>query len=71
MRLPTYPTRLVVKMEAKPKRGFATMDPEKRREICSAGGRAAHAKGTAHKWTIEEARAAGSKSSGRTKKGNQ
>ena len=43
------------------KRGFATLDPEKRRAICSLGGKAAHAKGTAHEWTNEEAVAAGIK----------
>ncbi len=43
------------------KRGFASMDPEKRREIASKGGRAAHEKGTAHEWTSEEARSAGRK----------
>ena len=42
-------------------RGFASMNPQKQREIASKGGRAAHAKGTAHKWTSEEARAAGRK----------
>lgn len=42
-------------------RGFASMSPEKQREIASKGGRAAHAKGTAHEWTPEEARAAGRK----------
>jgi len=40
-------------------RGFASMDREKRREIASKGGRAAHEKGTAHKWTSDEAREAG------------
>ncbi len=43
------------------KRGFASMSPEKQREIARKGGRAAHEKGTAHEWTPEEARAAGSK----------
>jgi len=43
------------------KRGFASMDHEKRREIASRGGRAAHEKGTAHKWTRDEAREAGRK----------
>ena len=43
-------------------RGFASMDPQKRREIASKGGRAAHEKGTAHEWTPEEAREAGRKS---------
>ncbi len=47
---------------AKPrKRGFAAMDDEKQREIASKGGQAAHEKGTAHKFTPEEARAAGRK----------
>ena len=43
------------------KRGFASMDPNKQREIASKGGRAAHAKGTAHEFTSEEARVAGRK----------
>lgn len=42
-------------------RGFASMDRAKQREIASKGGRAAHAKGTAHKFTSEEAREAGRK----------
>ena len=45
----------------KERRGFASMTPEKQREIASKGGRAAHAKGTAHEWTSEEARVAGRK----------
>jgi general stress protein YciG len=47
--------------ERKEKRGFASMSPEKQREIASKGGRAAHQKGTAHEWTSEEARNAGRK----------
>jgi general stress protein YciG len=43
------------------RRGFASMSPEKQREIASKGGRAAHMKGTAHEWTSEEARSAGRK----------
>lgn len=43
------------------KRGFASMDAAKQREIASKGGRAAHAKGTAHEFSSEEARAAGRK----------
>lgn len=43
------------------RRGFAAMDPEMQREIARRGGRAAHAVGTAHKWTSEEAREAGRK----------
>jgi general stress protein YciG len=42
-------------------RGFASMSPEKQREIASKGGKAAHAKGTAHQFTSEEARMAGRK----------
>ena len=45
----------------KSKRGFASMDANRQREIASKGGRAAHAKGTAHEWTSEEARVAGRK----------
>ena len=44
---------------AKEDRGFASMDRQKQREIASKGGKAAHAKGTAHEWTSEEAREAG------------
>src|SRR5436309_9084795 len=43
------------------KRGFASMDATKQREIASKGGRAAHAKGTAHEFTSDEARVAGRK----------
>ena len=45
-------------------RGFASMDPERQREIASEGGKAAHKKGTAHEFTSEEARRAGSMSHG-------
>jgi general stress protein YciG len=47
--------------ERKERRGFASMSPEKQREIASKGGRAAHQKGTAHEWTSEDARSAGRK----------
>ena len=43
------------------KRGFASMDAKKQREIASKGGKAAHAKGVAHEWTKEEAVEAGRK----------
>ena len=43
------------------KRGFASMDAAKQREIASKGGKAAHAKGTAHEFTSDEARVAGRK----------
>lgn len=42
-------------------RGFASMDPSKQKEIASKGGRAAHAKGTAHEFDSSEAREAGRK----------
>ena len=42
-------------------RGFAAMDRAKVSEIASKGGKAAHAAGTAHQFTSEEARAAGKK----------
>jgi uncharacterized protein len=42
-------------------RGFASMDQGKQKEIASKGGRAAHAKGTAHEFDSNEARAAGRK----------
>jgi general stress protein YciG len=43
------------------RRGFASMDREKQRQIASKGGRAAHAKGTAHEFTHQEAVEAGRK----------
>lgn len=48
-------------MASTSKRGFASMDPSKQKEIASKGGRAAHAKGTAHEFTSDEARVAGRK----------
>jgi uncharacterized protein len=45
----------------KARRGFAAMSPEKQKEIASLGGKAAHAKGTAHEFSPEEAREAGRK----------
>src|SRR4051794_15711536 len=46
---------------AKSNRGFASMSTDRQREIARKGGRAAHAKGTAHEFTTDEARAAGQK----------
>jgi general stress protein YciG len=43
------------------KRGFASMDKDKQREIASKGGKAAHEKGSAHRFTSEEASLAGQK----------
>lgn len=42
-------------------RGFASMDPERRKEVSSLGGKKAQASGKAHRWNSEEARAAGKK----------
>lgn len=46
---------------AKAKHGFASLSREEQRAIASKGGRTAHAKGTAHEWTREQAREAGRK----------
>ena len=43
----------------RPLRGFAAMDKTRRQEIASRGGRSAHAKGKAHRFTPDEARDAG------------
>jgi GNAT superfamily N-acetyltransferase len=40
-------------------RGFAAISPERQREIASQGGKKAHADGTAHRYTKEEAAIAG------------
>lgn len=46
---------------AKARRGFAVMDRERQREIARKGGKAAHEKGTAHRWSEAEAKEAGRK----------
>jgi uncharacterized protein len=46
--------------KAKP-RGVAAMSEERRREVASMGGKAAHAASKAHRFTSEEAREAGRK----------
>lgn len=40
-------------------RGFAKLSVAEREVMASRGGKAAHAAGTAHKWTSEEAKAVG------------
>jgi len=40
---------------------FATMEPQRQKEIARQGGRAAHRLGVAHEFTPEEAREAGRK----------
>lgn len=54
----------------KSRRGFASLSMERRREIASQGGKAAHANGTAHKWDSTEAAAAGRKG-GRISRGGR
>jgi uncharacterized protein len=39
-------------------RGFASLPPERQREIAASGGRKAHLNGTARVWNSESARAA-------------
>lgn len=46
---------------SKADRGFASMTPEKAAAIRSKGGKAAHKKGVAHRWTTDTAREAGRK----------
>src|SRR6187401_2248592 len=43
------------------RRGFAAMDRDRVKEIASKGGKAAHAAGTAHQFSSDEARNAGRK----------
>jgi hypothetical protein len=43
------------------KRGFANLTDEQRRTVSSKGGKASQASGKGHRWTLEEARAAGVK----------
>src|SRR5206468_3123128 len=52
------------------KRGFASMDDDKQREIASKGGQAAHEKGTAHEFDSKEAREAGRKKGGESRGGS-
>lgn len=42
-------------------RGFAAMDPAEQRRIASEGGKASHESGRGHRFTSDEARAAGRK----------
>jgi uncharacterized protein len=52
-------------------RGFSKMDKDVQRAIASKGGKAAHARGSAHKWSTEEARAAGAKGGAATRQRKQ
>lgn len=63
--MPYLPTRepAILAGESTPtkrsRRGFASMSPERQREIAGKGGREAHRLGRAHKWTSETAAEAG------------
>jgi len=46
----------------KKKIGFAKLDPEDLKKVSSKGGKGAHAKGSAHKFTSETAREAAKRS---------
>jgi general stress protein YciG len=59
--LPDAPPKPVESAPARRPRGFAAMAPDLVREISRKGGKAAHAAGTAHEFTSDEARAAGRK----------
>ena len=53
------------------RRGFASMESEKQRRIASAGGRAAHQRGSAHEFNPEEAREAGRKGGQQTSRNRE
>jgi len=55
------PDAVAVNPRPRRPRGFAAMDRSKVSEIASKGGKAAHAAGTAHQFTSDEARSAGKK----------
>ncbi|WP_426492536.1 KGG domain-containing protein [Hymenobacter sp. 102] len=61
--MPTKPTSRTTPETpaAKRPRGFAAMDAATQRRIASEGGRASHLSGRGHRFTSEEARAAGRK----------
>jgi general stress protein YciG len=59
--MPDAPPKAVESAPARRPRGFAAMAPDLVREISRKGGKAAHAAGTAHEFTSDEARAAGRK----------
>ncbi len=59
--VPDAPPKPVEQAPARRPRGFAAMAPDLVREISRKGGKAAHAAGTAHEFTSDEARAAGRK----------
>jgi len=48
-------TKHVNKPDRRSLRGFASMTPERRREVASRGGKAVHEKGTGHEFNSAEA----------------
>ena len=65
-KLPKRPARRV---GDKSRRGFAAMSPEQQRRIASEGGRASHESGKGHRFSSEEARAAGRKGGSISRRG--
>ncbi len=57
----SVPKRPARRIGEKSRRGFAAMSPEQQRRIASEGGRASHESGRGHRFSAEEARAAGRK----------
>lgn len=58
----TEQTNADAPVEQRPRRrGFAAMDRDRVKSIASKGGKAAHAAGTAHQFSSDEARVAGRK----------
>lgn len=53
------PKRPARRIGEKSRRGFAAMSPEQQRRIASEGGRASHESGKGHRFSSDEARAAG------------
>ena len=51
----------IAAVRPKQRRGFATMDPDRLRAVCSQGGKTAHAHGRAHRFNPEQASKAGKK----------
>ncbi|WP_022826060.1 KGG domain-containing protein [Hymenobacter norwichensis] len=68
LKQPVGKSKAAADSKAKRPRGFAAMDPEQQRKIASEGGKASHESGRGHRFTAEEARAAGRKGGQATRK---
>lgn len=53
------PTQNKRQSGSKSRRGFASMDPNRQREIAAKGGRRAHELGVTHEFSSDEGRIAG------------